>query len=95
MSDFLKAYIAGKITGDPNYKEKFQKAEEFLRSCYDVVLNPAILPEGLKQIEYMRICFSMIDCCDVVWFLKDWKDSAGARLEHDYAEEKGITIAYF
>lgn len=91
----MNVYISGKITGDPNYKEKFQKAEENLKNYYDVVLNPAILPKGLKQIEYMRICYSMINCCDEVWFLKDWKDSTGARLEHDYAEEKGITIAYF
>ena len=37
----MKIYIAGKITGDPNYREKFEKAEKFLAGQGHSVMNPA------------------------------------------------------
>ena len=79
-----KVYIAGKITGDENYRLKFLKASQYLERDGHVVISPAVLPENLTPADYMRICFSMIDCADAVAFLPDWKQSAGARLEHQY-----------
>lgn len=79
-----KIYIAGKINGDPDYKAKFEEAErEYTENGY-AVLNPAILPEGLQPADYMRICFAMIDTADVVAFLPDCQNSAGAQLELQY-----------
>ena len=48
------------------------------------MLNPAELPEGMAQADYMRICFAMIDVADAVVFLPDTAESAGARLEMAY-----------
>ena len=79
-----KVYIAGKITGDCNYRKKFERAEQELARQGHVVLNPAVLPEGLSRGEYMRICFAMIDVADRVVLLSDYKDSPGARLEKEY-----------
>ena len=73
----LRVYIAGKITGDVNYREKFSKAEQALTAMGHCVLNPAHLPEGMEQGDYMRICFSMIDCADCVVLLPDWRESSG------------------
>lgn len=81
----MKIYIAGKITGFNEFKEKFSKAEDYLKSKGFKVLNPAILPSGFEQHEYMRICYSMIDVCNTVYFLDNWKDSIGAKREYDYA----------
>ena len=85
----MKAYIAGKISGDPKYYEKFQTAETALTWEKFIVLNPAELPKGMRPGDYMRVCFAMIDIADVVAFLPDWEDSRGARLEHDYCEYIG------
>lgn len=78
-------YIAGKITGEPNYKEKFEAAAMNLEAQGHIVLNPAELPEGMRTADYMRICFAMIDTADAVYLLENWKYSSGARIEKDYA----------
>ena len=80
----MKVYIAGKITGCPNYKERFYDAEKALNWEGHIALSPADLPEGMTTADYMRICFAMIDVADCVAFLPGWEDSPGARLEHAY-----------
>ncbi|MDY4906996.1 MAG: DUF4406 domain-containing protein [Oscillospiraceae bacterium] len=82
----MKVYIAGKITGDPGYRDKFAAAEIQLGGQGHTVLNPAELPEGMAPADYMRICFAMIDVADAVVFLPDAAESAGARLEMAYCE---------
>jgi esterase/lipase len=64
----MKAYIAGKITGNKNYKKEFKEAEEFLKKQGYAVMNPSLLGEGFKQEEYLEICMKMIDVCEVVCF---------------------------
>ena len=88
----MKVYIAGRITGDPSYREKFSEVEIRLRRQGHAVLNPARLPDGFTQAEYMRICLAMIDCVDAVYFLPDWTYSEGARVERAYSlkTEKAI-----
>lgn len=88
----MKIYIAGKITGDPQYKEKFGRVESHYRNQGYTVLNPACLPKGMTNADYMRICFSMIDSADAVAFLPDWDKSAGARIENAYCDYIGKDI---
>ena len=80
----MKVYIAGKITGDPNYKGKFAAEAEKIRAAGHIALNPAELPEGMTPEEYMRICFAMLDVADEMWYLADAADSPGAFLEVQY-----------
>lgn len=87
----MKVYIAGKITGNENYREEFAKAQAELEKGGHIVLNPAVLPEGLTKGEYMRICFAMIDIADVVMFLPGWQDSEGAKVENLYCRYVGKT----
>ena len=77
----MKAYIAGKITGDPDYWHKFQRAQEDLEDQGFTVINPAELPEGMRPADYMRICMAMMDSADIVAFLPDYAQSRGAQLE--------------
>ena len=82
----MKVYIAGKITGDPNYRKKFKDAAADITRGGHILLNPADLPKGMRPKDYMRICFAMIDVADAVVFLPDAAESAGARLEMAYCE---------
>ena len=82
----MKIYIAGKITGDPNYQIKFMKARAQIMKEGHIALIPAVLPEGMTPADYMKICFAMIDVADAVAFLPDWMDSNGAMLERKYCE---------
>lgn len=79
-----KIYIAGKITGDPEYKAKFEAAAEAYKKKGYTVLNPSWMPQGMQPADYMRICLAMIDTADVVAFLPGFSKSPGARLEAEY-----------
>lgn len=90
----MKVYIAGKITGDPDYWEKFLWAQEDLERQGFTVLNPADLPEGMRPADYMRICLSMMESADVVAFLPDYTESRGAQLEWAWCQYVGKTTMY-
>lgn len=91
----MKVYIAGKITGDPGYRDKFAAAEIQLGRQGNTVLNPAELPEGMTPADYMRICLAMIDVADSVVFLPDATNSAGARLEKAYCKYVGKEMEFW
>lgn len=84
MEQKKKVYVSGKITGDPNYVEKFTKIQRALETTGYTVLNPIIYPEGLTWEEYMHLSYAMIDCADIIYLLPDWEDSKGAKLEYEY-----------
>lgn len=85
----MKIYLAGKITGDPDYREKFRKVETDLTKQGFVVMSPATLPEHMTPADYMRICFAMIDSADTVVLLPGWSNSEGATLEWIYCRYIG------
>lgn len=93
MQKKTRVYIAGKISGTDDFKERFGKAEkEFLKINCEV-LNPAklylIMPESATHDEYLSMCYVMIEMCDIVYFLKDWKNSVGASMEYKYCVRHG------
>lgn len=91
----MKVYLAGKITGDPNYREKFAAAAKKLEERAGVtVISPAVTPEGLKKADYMRICFAMLESADTAAFLPDWEDSPGAQLEKHWCEYVGKKMVF-
>lgn len=90
----MKTYIAGKITGNPDYYEHFQRAALDLRIAGHTVITPTILPDGLDYADYMHICFSLIDVAESVYMLSNWTESAGAVEEHRYALHTGKVVLY-
>ena len=89
-----KVYIAGKITGFDGFAEKFARAEENLKALGAIPMNPAVLSKGFSQEDYLKVCFRMIDVCDCVFMLDNWKDSKGANKEFLYAYDNGKPILY-
>lgn len=89
----VKIYIAGKISGNPNYKEDFANLREWILGKYPSgkILNPASLPEGMTAADYMRICLAMIDSSDLVVFSESANNSKGAILEKEYCKYVGKT----
>jgi len=90
----MKVYIAGKITDNPDYMEQFAEAEKVLKQAGYAVMNPTILPAGFEHHEYMKVCLGMVDACKSVYMLNNWRDSKGAKMEHDWALGRGKTVIY-
>ena len=96
----MKIYISGAITNNPNYKEDFERAEDYLQREYpnDEIINPALvnsfLPKSTTYEEYMKMCFCMLDMADAIFMIDGWEKSCGASQEYGYAMAKDMTIMY-
>lgn len=88
----MKVYIAGKITGNPNYKERFAAAEEKLKADGNIVINPTWKPLGLNYKHYIDLGLLELAQCDAIYLLNGWKKSAGASLEAQYAITVGMEV---
>lgn len=88
----MTVYIAGPIKGKKEYATDFVIAESMLWSNGNTVLNPAKLPKGLKDIQYMPICMQMVEQADAVYLLDGWERSLGAITEALYAARQGKKI---
>ena len=85
-------YISGKITGSPNFIEKFDKAAKRFRDAGYEVINPAENPLCPSWEEYMKLDIKGLVTCHTVAVLDDWKDSRGACLEVSLAKELGLDV---
>lgn len=98
----MKIYIAGKITGEriKDCLDKFSFAYGDIRMISDyeyTPISPLSLPGihfGISHKEAMKICMRELKTCDAIYMLKDWKESKGAKMEHEKAVELGLKIYY-
>ena len=88
-------YIAGTMTGYDNFnRDAFNKKAKELADRGYSVLNPATLPDGLTQAQYMSICMPMVMCADEIYMLNGWSGSGGATAELALAEKLGLIITF-
>lgn len=91
----MKVYIAGPITGQPNWnRTSFTAAEERLIEAGHDPVNPHKLHNGrtdLSHGEYMRTDLRALLDCDAIHMLPGWGRSKGARVEREVAWICGIT----
>lgn len=88
----MKIYLSGKITGDKNYRNKFNQMASVLENLGHAVYNPAILPEGFEYEDYMKIDLCALSTCDGIFFLYDWQDSPGAIREYEVAKKLDLKV---
>ncbi len=91
-----RVYLAGKITGDPHYKSKFYTAMQQLEDAGMSVINPAFLPgDAFTWEQYIRMGQAMLEPCDAICLLPDWRDSLGAAAEYGRAFALGKRVFEF
>lgn len=96
MASMKRIYIAGKMTGEPEFNfPAFNAVAITLRAQgYDVV-NPAENNDTTWPYErYMRRAIEALLTCDSIVMLPGWDRSNGARMEHLIATNLGLTISY-
>ena len=94
----MRIYIAGKVTGEPTEicKVKFRQAQETLRDQGYITVNPlqVVNDPKCRWSIAMGLCITELAECDAVYFLSDWKESKGARIEFEVAEELDLKMFF-
>ena len=89
----MKLYIAGPMTGLPEYNyPAFHSAEATLKAHGYDVGNPARTGQqpGWEWADYMRAALRIMLDCDAVALLPGWTESRGALIEASLAERLGM-----
>jgi hypothetical protein len=82
------------MTGYENFnRESFNKSSKMLSLTHNV-LNPAMLPSGLTQLQYMSICQPMVLASDEIYMLKGWRKSEGAVAELALAKKIKLEVMF-
>lgn len=87
----LKVFLSGPISSRlETYKAEFDDAARIVSEAGHLPLNPATLPIGMEDRDYMRICLAMLDSADLLLQLPGWGKSAGAIAERTVAMKTGV-----
>lgn len=85
----MKVYLSGKITGDSNYRQKFNTMTEELLSYGYVVFNPAVLPDGFEYSSSKYFLY-ISDNGSIILYIMDTMDNLCTAKE--LAEKWGVTV---
>ncbi|TKI08639.1 DUF4406 domain-containing protein [Martelella alba] len=89
-------FISGPMTGHPDYnRPAFNHIADGLRKHHGyIVLNPAILPDGLEHHHYLKISLAMLEQADAIYLLNGWEHSKGAVEEFDRAKCRDLHFLF-
>ena len=86
-------YVAGPMSGIKDHNRPlFNMVATELSDQGHSVLNPATLPDGLSQVQYMQICLPMVAAAHELVMLPGWEQSEGAYIEFLLAKKSGKTV---
>ena len=91
----MRIYISGPITNVLDYKDKFSRAERYLKAKYpdSEIINPTVLYKlPLTYDEYMEMDLRLLDKCGAIYMLNGWEMSRGACIEFGYALAKDLIV---
>jgi nucleoside 2-deoxyribosyltransferase len=93
----MRVFLSGPVTGREknDYMEEFTTAQKALEEKKFDVVNPAAVMESLPDMTYqevMQLCLQLLEHCDLLVQLPNWKSSCGANMEYGYAIARGIGI---
>lgn len=87
----MKVFLSGPIsTRMETYRAEFDNAARIVSEAGHLPLNPATLPLGMENRDYMRISLAMLDSADLLLQLPEWGKSAGAVAERAFALKVGV-----
>lgn len=98
-----KVFISGKITGleERDWRKKFSEGAYKLMLQHGYKLADIIAPSRLKEVfpgldyeQHMRVDLTLLDMCDAIYMLDNYKDSMGAQRELAYAIEQNKKIIW-
>lgn len=100
-------YISGRITGNENWQDDFQQAEDYLVKEAGIqkefIRNPLHMVKEAKDVwctatpsyaQYMIHDTHELIFCNQIYMLRGWWRSKGARLEWHIAKVLGLKIVY-
>lgn len=96
-------FVSGKITGleERDWRKKFSEGVYKLMRQHGYKIKDIIDPSRLKEVlpeldyeQYMRIDLTLLDMCDTIYMLDNYKDSRGAQRELAYAIEQNKKIIW-
>lgn len=100
----VKVFISGKITGEPIYDCSYKFSDAWVNihilskeGQIIEIVNPLFIKGihfGISHEEAMEICLEALKDCTHIYMLKDWKESKGAKIEHQFALDNNIKIIY-
>lgn len=94
----MKTYISGKITGldKADFEQRFAAAEKELIEVGFEPVNPCKIAHDhdCTWESYMLCDIKALFECQAIYMLNNWRNSAGARIEHAIAIEKGMKVFY-
>ena len=75
-------------------REKFARAEQQVAAFGHTPVNPLNngQPSDASWAQQMTASLGMLFECDAIYLLHDWKESRGARIERNIADEMGFEI---
>ena len=97
-----RVFISGKMRGldERDWRKKFNDAERDLVLAGwhpNNIVNPAklslIYPE-LSRFAYMQIDLKLLEDCGTIYLLTNWKESQGAKMEWDKAQQLNLTVIF-
>jgi nucleoside 2-deoxyribosyltransferase len=95
-------YVSGKYTNgiiSKNIDDAEAVAVQLMRNGFDVICphkNTAFYEkyEDIPYEKYIEMDLNILERCDVIYMMDNWKESNGAKIEMQYAMDKGMPVIF-